>query len=189
MLAFIEGTIQEKPKKTLIITTHGVGYAVNVTENTWLENEKGDEIALYLHTNVREDDLSLFGFQTLSELKFFKQLISVSGIGPKIGLEILNTEASLIKNAVLGGDIALLTRIPGIGKKTAERMVLELKNKVDPGETSLREAQGLSKEIDEEAIDALQSLGYSRGHVYKVLSKAEKLETTEEYIKYFLQNV
>ncbi|MBU1019418.1 MAG: Holliday junction branch migration protein RuvA [Patescibacteria group bacterium] len=189
MLAYIEGNIQEKQEKTLIIVTHGIGYLVNVTETIFLENEKRDEIALYLHTHVREDDISLFGFPTLSDLNFFKQLISVSGIGPKIGLEILNTDSNLIKNAILSGDLAILTRIPGIGKKTAERMILELKNKVRPDEITSRETQRLSKEIDEEAIDALQSLGYSRGHVYKVLSKTEKLETTEEYIKYFLQNV
>lgn len=188
MLGFIEGNIQEKQEKTLIIVTHGVGYLIQVTETTSLENEKGDEIALYLHTHVREDDISLFGFPTLNELNFFKQLISVSGIGPKIGLEILNTEANLIKNAIISGDIALLTRIPGIGKKTAERMILELKSKVEPGEA--REAQGLIQDIDEDVIDALESLGYNKGHIIKILSKAEeKFENMEDCVKYFLQNV
>ena len=155
MLGYIEGNIQEKEEKTLIIVTHGVGYLVNVTETTFLENEKGDEIALYLHTHVREDDISLFGFSTLSDLNFFKQLTSVSGIGPKIGMEILNTDSNLIKNAILGKDTTTLVRIPGIGKKTAERMVLELKNKVEPGE---RTPQGLKQEIDQDVIEALQSL-------------------------------
>ena len=187
MLGYIEGNIQEKEEKTLIIVTHGVGYLVNVTETTFLENEKGDEIALYLHTHVREDDISLFGFSTLSDLNFFKQLTSVSGIGPKIGMEILNTDSNLIKNAILGKDTTTLVRIPGIGKKTAERMVLELKNKVEPGE---RTPQGLKQEIDQDVIEALQSLGYSRGHIYKVLGNSGvEFADMESCVKYFLQNV
>ncbi len=191
MIAFLEGTVQNKPEKHLIINVNGIGYLVQVPESVWAETELEENTSLYIHTHVREDDLSLFGFSTLSDLAFFKQLISVSGIGPKTGLEFLNTDTNLIKGAILNGDVALLSRTPGIGKKTAERMILELKNKIDPSEVDTRKHQSITKELDEEALDALMSLGYSRGQIYRVLGKATNIEfeSTEDCIKYFLQNV
>ncbi len=186
MISYLEGNIQKKLEKAVIVNVNGVGYLVQVPETVLTEAE--NEISLYIHTHVREDDISLFGFPTLAELKFFKQLISVSGIGPKTGLEFLNIDPSLIKSAILNGDIAVLSRTPGIGKKTAERMILELKNKIDP--TDIREHQPITAAIDEDALEALISLGYSRGQVYRILGKANaEFESTEDCIKYFLQNV
>ncbi len=159
-----------------------------MTSNTLSETQ--DTAEFYIHTHVREDDISLFGFPTLSELQFFKQLISISGIGPKTGLEFLNTDPSLIKSAILNGDATFLARTPGIGKKTAERMILELKNKIDPTEALSREHQQITTNVDEEAIEALMSLGYSKGQVIRVLSKYQiEFESTEDCIKYFLQNI
>lgn len=190
MIAFLEGTVQNKPEKALIINVGGIGYLVQVPEIVRQETEIEENLSLYIHTHVREDDLSLFGFPTLSDLTFFKQLISVSGIGPKTGLEFFNTNTSIIKGAILSSDIAMLSRTPGIGKKTAERMILELRSKIDPNEVEQRTHGHITENIDEDAMDAMMSLGYSRGQVYRVLAKAEEtFENTEDCIKYFLQNV
>lgn len=190
MLAYLSGTVLAKREKALIIEVNNVGYLVNVTSNLLMEAEKGDPLELYLHTNVREDEISLYGLPTLNELTFFKQLISVSGVGPRIAIEIFSSPIDVIKNAIFKSDLAFLTQIRGIGKKTAERLIVELKDKVEPVELD-REAQRLvAPEFDPDVVEALRSLGYPVTHIKRVLAKIDPgVQGTEEIIRYFLRNV
>lgn len=188
MLAYIEGKIQAKFDKSLVINANGVGYLVSVTEEIFIQAREETEISLFLHTQVREDAISLYGFANPTELNFFKQLISVSGIGPKTGMEIMNNDINKIKSAIISGDTSTISSIKGIGKKTAERLVLELKNKIEP--TNLNTRTHTHIDIDQDAIDALMRFGYSQGQIQKVLSRTEEMfKNTEECIKYFLKNV
>jgi Holliday junction DNA helicase RuvA len=190
MLAYIEGKIQAKFDKSLVINANGVGYLVSVTEEIFTPAREESEISLFLHTQVREDAISLYGFSNIAELNFFKKLISVSGIGPRTGMEIMNNDINKIKSAIINGDTGTISSIKGIGKKTAERLVLELKNKIDLDPSDTRKQGQISQEVDQDAVDALMRLGYSQRQICKVLTRTtEKLENTEECIKYFLRNV
>ena len=132
MIAQLRGRLLEKHPNRVIIDVHGVGYDVHVPLSTFYEMaEPGGEIALRIHTHVREDALVLFGFATLLELQIFERLISVSGIGPKLALAVLSgIETNELVAAIRQANVARLTGIPGIGKKTAERIGLELKDKM-----------------------------------------------------------
>jgi Holliday junction DNA helicase RuvA len=147
---------------------------------------KGEDIELFIHTAVREDDISLYGFLKKDELKLFEKLLTVSGIGPKMAMEILGAPLNMVHTAIVSEDIATLTSIKGLGKKTAERLVLELKNKLPapPSTTG-----GASSSAKEEAISALEGLGYERSHIIKVISAIPaQIKETEEVVKYFLKS-
>ena len=153
-----------------IVEAHGVGYDVTITVPTFAELPgAGSEVALHIHTHVREDALSLYGFLRVSEKRLFEKLLTVSGIGPKLAITILSgMPAEEMVGAIRGGDVARLTRIPGIGKKTAERMVLELRDKLPEagsGEPTVAQASPM----DEDVISALVNLGYQRAAAEKAL--------------------
>ena len=135
MIAHLRGILLAKRPNQAIVETHGVGYDVAISVPTFSEMAAaGTEVALHIHTHVREDALSLYGFLRLSEKQLFEKLLTVSGIGPKLAITILSgMPAEEMVGAIRGGDLARLTRIPGIGKKTAERMVLELRDKLPCG--------------------------------------------------------
>jgi Holliday junction DNA helicase RuvA len=159
MIGRLEGVCAgTTPEGSALIDVGGVGYAVHVTAPTLarlIDGKKG--VALFVHTAVREDAIDLYGFETGEELVFFKQLTSVSGIGPKSALGILNlNEVSHLKRTIMQGDATALTRVHGIGKKSAERIVVELRDKV----TSERGGTGKARGIDGEVVDALMALGY-----------------------------
>ena len=186
MIAYLEGEVLQKTDKQLIVRTQGVGYLVTTTTEVLAMAEVGMSIALYIYTAVREDDISLYGVPTPAALEFFKLLISVSGIGPKSALEILSVNIDQVKNALVEGDTAWLCRLPGIGKKTAERMVLELKSKV--GYLPTMSYSGAR--VNDDVIVALVELGYSRPHIVQVLSTLpSELSATEEILKYCLRNL
>src|SRR6202522_4656915 len=134
MIAHLRGTLLSKHPNQVVIETAGVGYEINISVPTFSElPAKGTEVALHIHTHVREDQIALYGFLTPAEKQLFEKLITVSGIGPKLAITILSgMPADEMVGAIRGNDIARLTRIPGIGKKTAERMVLELRDKLPP---------------------------------------------------------
>lgn len=186
MIGYLSGLIIDKYEKHLLMLVQGVGYKVAVTTDLLASAQVDHKAHLYIHTSVREDDISLYGFSKKEELQFFEQLISVSGIGPKMALDILSTPIHLTQNAILGGDTAMLTKIKGLGKKTAERLILELKNKITPVTTGGGgPVMGIT---NEEAILALESLGYDRIHIVKFLAELPKEVTeTEEIVKYFLK--
>lgn len=156
MISYIKGTIKYKDANSLVVETGGVGYQIFVTLEMLFKLKINDIAELYTYQYVREDALNLYGFATMAELELFKQLLSVSGVGPKSGLGILSiASVDNIRGAIRRGDAAMLTKVSGVGKKTAERVVLELKGK-------MAEAKGGEKEdgVDGEVIDALVGLGY-----------------------------
>jgi Holliday junction DNA helicase RuvA len=166
MIAHLRGTILDKHPNRLVIDVHGVGYDIFVPLSTFYGlGERGAEVALRIHTHVREDALVLYGFATLLEVELFERLIGVSGIGPKVALAVLSgIEPEEFIRAIARGDLARLTAIPGVGKKTSERIVLELKDRLPrvqapsvPGVTPA-EAPVLRDDV----VSALVNLGYHR---------------------------
>ena len=154
--------------------THGVGYEVAISVPTFTEMPaEGAEVALHIHTHVREDALSLYGFLRLAEKQLFEKLLTVSGIGPTLAIKILSgMPADEMVGAIRGGDLARLTRIPGIGKKTAERMVLELRDKLPAPAGGSEMTAALASPVEEDVISALVNLGYPRAAADKALLAA-----------------
>src|SRR5208283_402973 len=175
MIAHLRGTLLAKRPNQAIVETHGVGYDVAISVPTFTEMPAaGAEVALHIHTHVREDALSLYGFLLLAEKQLFEKLLTVSGIGPKLAITILSgMPADEMVTAIRGGDLARLTRIPGIGKKTAERMVLELRDKL-PTVTGAgaEEVSAAATPVEEDVISALVNLGYQRATAEKALLAA-----------------
>ena len=177
MIAHLTGTLREKRLQRLILDVGGVGYDVTVPLSTmYAIGETGSPVELRIHTHVREDALQLFGFATPLEQLLFERLISVSGIGPKVALAILSgIEPAELTRAIRSSDVARLTRIPGVGKKTAERVVLELKDRLPESVTALPEAAGgtgADADVRADLLSALANLGYQRGAVDKTVDKA-----------------
>lgn len=157
MIAKITGKVDYIRNNYAVIDVQGVGYKVMMTEVGLGRAASFSEVQLYIHTYVREDQLALYGFVSLEELEMFELLIGISGIGPKAALGILTIASpSAIKTAIINEDSSILTRVSGVGKKTAERVILELQNKIDGLPVSdQNEAQS-----DQEVIEALISMGY-----------------------------
>lgn len=188
MIGFLTGQVISKQKNTITLLAGQIGYEIHLSSSLWETTETGTALELFIHTKVREDDISLYGFAKASDLEFFRLLLGVNGVGPKTALEILSNDINQIKNAILQENAAFLSKVPGIGKKTAERIILDLKGKVEPD--SLQEIPaGLDQKL-EEVIDALMGLGYQRGEIYRVFKNTTvELSTTEEMITFFLKNV
>lgn len=190
MISYIQGKLFHKTTNYLtVLTSSGVGYKIYSTNNVVSQYNISDSIALFIYSNIKENDISLFGFKESEELEFFEKLISVSGIGPKIALDILGSPIKLISRAIIEKDIPTLTKIKGLGKKTAERLVLELKNKVDIDLSSETETNNIEPRIKDDVIEALSALGYERYIIHKTLETApnEVFEDSEEMIKWFLK--
>ena len=155
MISYLRGKINLISPSCIIIDVNGIGYKVFVSPRNIANLLKGENIEIYTHHQISENDQRLFGFLDYSDLLFFEKLISISGIGPKTGLGILSSSsASQIENSIMSGDVTSLTKISGIGRKTAERIVLELKGKLSGLST-------VDSSGDGEIIEALESLGYS----------------------------
>jgi Holliday junction DNA helicase RuvA len=176
MIAHLRGRLLEKHPNRVIVDVQGVGYEALVPLSTFYDlAEPGAEVALRIHTHVREDALTLYGFATLLELQLFERLISVSGIGPKLALAVLSgIEPADLITAVKTSDVARLTAIPGVGKKTAERIGLELKDKMAaflPAQPAL--APGAPAEsLRTDVLSALINLGYHRPLAERALDAA-----------------
>jgi holliday junction DNA helicase RuvA len=175
MIAHLRGKLLAKHPNQAIVETGGVGYDVTISVPTFSDLPGvGSEVALHIHTHVREDVIALYGFLRVREKQLFEKLITVSGIGPKLAITILSgMAADEMVAAIRGNDLARLTRIPGIGKKTAERMVLELRDKLPTG---MGEAQVVSKlsAVEEDVLSALANLGYQRTAAEKAVAAAPK---------------
>lgn len=194
MLAYIKGSLEIKNNDYVVIDVGGLGYKVNMSKKA-LNNvgNIGDIIKVYTYYRVREDDISIFGFNTNEELRMFELLLSVSGVGAKVALTILsNIEITEFALAVITDDVNKIVKIPGIGKKSAQRIILELKDKLKAQELAEAEEQGETKEYkqeenneaQEEAIAALQILGYTKKDIEKAFTKlANKNVSVEELIK------
>jgi Holliday junction DNA helicase RuvA len=176
MIAHLRGKLLAKHPNQAIVETGGVGYDVTISVPTFSDLPGvGGEVALHIHTHVREDMLALYGFLRSAEKTLFEKLITVSGIGPKLAVTILSgMAADEMVNAIRGNDIARLTRIPGIGKKTAERMVLELRDKLPVDKsTEIPTAPAMSA-VEEDVLSALMNLGYQRAAAEKALAAVSK---------------
>ncbi len=176
MIAHLRGKLIDKHPNQAVIEAGGVGYDVTITVPTFSElPQVGCEVALHIHTHVREDVLALYGFGRPEEKHLFEKLISVSGIGPKLAITILSgMPADDMVGAIRGNDVARLTKIPGIGKKTAERMILELRDKLPPQGADVVSDMPTLSAVEEDVLSALTNLGYQRTAAEKVVSVVAK---------------
>lgn len=187
MIGYLKGSVLEKSENSAIILAGAVGYDVNLPVSVLSKIIKDDEVELFVYTHVREDILALYGFAKKEELQFFKLLLSVSGIGPKVALAIISSTAiEKLRDSIAKGDPGLLSAVSGVGKKTAEKAVVELKGKMGKVTT---EGLIFSDETDE-VIDALTALGFQKAEVTAALAKLPKEVTgSEEKIKAVLRLV
>jgi Holliday junction DNA helicase RuvA len=171
MIAHLRGRLIAKHPNQAIVEATGVGYDVNISVPTFSQLPAlGAEVAFHVHTHVREDSIALFGFLRPAEKQLFERLISVSGIGPKLAITILSgMPADEMVGAIRGNDVARLTRIPGIGKKTAERMVLELRDKLQ--HFGAAPVAAPASPIEEDVLSALVNLGYQRPAAERAVAK------------------
>ncbi len=178
MIAFLRGRVVDKQPNRVIVDIQGVGYDVHVPLSTFYEiGDEGADVALRVHTHVREDALQLYGFLTDLERQLFERLISISGIGPKLAIVVLSgMEPRDLVAAVQRADVARLTGIPGVGKKTAERIVLELKDRLAPiavsGAAGAAAAPPPADRLRGDLLSALQNLGYHRPQAEKAVEAA-----------------
>ncbi len=195
MFAYIKGSLEQKSSNFVIIDVTGIGYKIFMP-SSYIENlgEIGDTIKVYTYYYVREDNISLYGFNSNEQLRLFELLISVSGVGAKSAITMLSEiSPSSFAMAVISNDVSNLTKIPGIGKKTAERIILELKDKLKT-EQAIEKYEDLKTQIIkdnkvDEAISALQVLGYTRKEIEKVfevidIKKLELEEIIKQSLKY-----
>ena len=194
MYRYIKGIVEELSDGYIVLENNGIGYYINTSKNTIYNLKKDNDIVkIYTHLHVREDDISIYGFYTVEELDMFNLLLTVSKIGPKVALGVLSTmNPSNIKFSILNNDDKSLSKCPGIGKKTASRMILELKDKVHIDENINEEdlVFNNSEEDFDEVIGALMSLGYTQSEGKQVLSKINKEKfSTEEIIKLALKEL
>lgn len=177
MIGYLEGEIKYSGKGRVILFANGIGFTVFIPSSLrLLEN---DFAKLYIHTHLREDNLSLFGFATADDLDLFELLISVSGVGPKIGLAIFAVaSAENIINAIDSSNLTFFNAISGVGKKTAQKIILDLKSKVSKGEINMKNLEGSS-----ELVDSLVSLGFQKQEISSVISGIDTSLSLSDQIK------
>lgn len=171
MIARLAGTLLEKHVQRLVIDVNGVGYEVLVPVSTFYAvGDPGSPVVLRIHTHVREDLLQLFGFASALELTLFERLIAVNGIGPKLALAVLSgIEPADLVAAVRQNDVARLTRVPGVGRKTAERMIVELRDRLPETVVAPDAVEAPGGELRDDLLSALANLGYQRQAVEKAV--------------------
>jgi Holliday junction DNA helicase RuvA len=180
MIAFLRGRLLKKTPNQAIVECAGVGYEATISVATFTSlPPEGAEARLHIYTHVREDQIALFGFAEPQEKKLFEKLLTISGIGPKLAITVLSgIDASRLVTAIRGGDHATLTRIPGIGKKTAERVVLELKDKLDDMAVTPAVGAGPSLgPVADDVLSAMVNLGYARPVAQRAIETAQAKES------------
>ena len=179
MIAFLRGRLLEKRPNQVIVDVNGVGYNVQIPVSTFYQlPNRGSEAQLFIYTHVREDTLALYGFLTEKEKTLFEKLISVSGIGPRLAVTLLSgLDADELTSAIRRGDVQKLVRVPGVGRKTGERLVLELREKMGPAEA---EAPAPT-DLEEEVISALLNLGCGRAAAEAAVQKARQTGAAQEF--------
>jgi len=187
MIGYLKGNVLSSDGKNILIDVGGVGYEVTVSADTATQCMPGSLVEIYTYLHVREDEMSLYGFSDQKTLMFFKRLLTVSGVGPKMGIELLSLPLHRLKQAIAEEDKSFLTSIKGVGDKLASRIILELKNKVtidftpEPSQTAV---------INMDVVLALEKLGYDRNKVVQLLKEMkEPLQNEEEMIKYCLRHL
>ena len=196
MYAYLNGTVAEKGPNSLVVDVNGVGYLLSVSMNTLQETPPvGEKMKVYTHFSVREDAMELFGFSSQEEKNMFVRLLTVSGIGPKVALGILGSMPLRdLTLAILTGDITSLSRAPGVGKKTAQRLVLELKEKVDQSDLSHAPVSGpvtpVQEDAAQEALAALQALGYTASEAARAVSQVRgQSDSANELVRLALRSM
>ena len=195
MYAYIKGSLEVKTKGYIVIDVNGIGYKIFMSETAISElGEIGQVVKVHTYLKVKEDEMSLYGFNTNEELRMFELLLSVSGIGAKSAINILsNITPSSFALAVITNDVAKIKALPGIGPKGAQRIILELKDKLnkeqDIEEVEKKEEKVIDTQKYNEAISALQVLGYSKKEIEKALQGINEELTVEEIIKLGLKNL
>ncbi|MBN1569221.1 MAG: Holliday junction branch migration protein RuvA [Acidobacteria bacterium] len=199
MIGQLRGQLLHKKPNSLLLDVHGVGYEIFIPLTSFYElPAEGNEVTLKIHTHVREDALTLFGFLTQREKDFFLKLISISGIGPKLAIVILSgAPVEELAQAIASGNLARLTAIPGVGRKTAERVVLELKSLVTPfllpEQIEAAKEGSIPTALEEDILSALTNLGYPRSAAEKalavVLRSAECERTFEDVLRNTLRRL
>jgi Holliday junction DNA helicase RuvA len=199
MIGYLKGQLLQKKPNLLLVDVHGIGYEVFIPLTSFYElPAEGNEVSLRIHTHVREDALILFGFHTQREKDLFLKLISISGIGPKLAITILSgAQVEELAQAIAEGNIVRLTAIPGVGRKTAERLVLELKAHMTPfllpEQADASKQSGVPSPLEEDILSALVNLGYPRPSAEKalavVLRTAECERTFEEVLRSTLRRL
>lgn len=187
MIGKLNGKVDLVHNNFAIVDVCGVGYKVFLSEISIARVAAKKEVSLFIHTNVREDHIHLYGFEALEELEMFEMLLSISGVGPKAGLGILTIASPMtLKNAIKKGEPGVLTKVSGIGKKTAERIVLELSNKID----SITIDGDAEAETEYEVVEALMTMGYSVAEAREA-NKAipAEIEDLSEKIKFALKSM
>lgn len=177
----IAGTIEYIDEGGVVILTGGIGYLVSVPARMLETLRPGAEVRLYTYQHVREDQLALYGFDDRSDLAFFRQLIQVSGIGPKMGLQVLSKySADEVKRAIVHGDMTVLTSIPGIGRKTAERIIVDLKETVN---ILVDQAPSATGGQTVHVLEALLALGYSKDEASTMVREVDQTQSLEDQVR------
>lgn len=179
MIAYLRGRLLEKRPNQVIVDVDGVGYDVQIPVSTFSHlGDTGAEVKLFIHTHVREDTLALYGFLATKDKTLFERLISVSGIGPRLAITLLSgMDTEELSTAIRRSEVQRLIRVPGVGRKTAERLILELRDKLGPAEAATPAPAG----IDEEVISALLNLGCARPAAEAAVDKARKNGAPEDF--------
>ena len=186
MISHLAGKIIDcSEKRICVMTAGGVGYEVFPAGSLLATCRAGGEFSAEIHTIVRETEISLYGFGHPAERTLFQKCLAVSGIGPKLAIQIVSTPIDAFLGAVESGDVDFLKRIPGLGKKTAEKLIIELRGKLDLAPES---APGAVSPQMNDALDALENLGYDRQSAQKKLKSAPENSTTEDLIKFYLNS-
>ncbi|WP_342759889.1 Holliday junction branch migration protein RuvA [Kineothrix sedimenti] len=201
MIAYLKGEIADITEDNLILEANSIGYNIKISSGTaGMLPGIGEEVKIYTYTCVREDAFLLYGFLTKDDLDIFKKLITVNGIGPKGGLAILSVmSADSLRFAIISGDVKEISKAPGIGKKTAERVILDLRDKVSIEDTFVNKSMGDDlgdvssgdANIKNEAIEALTALGYSASEALKAVKQVTVMEDmdTEDILKQALKKM
>lgn len=186
MIGFLSGSVIKIRGKKIILDVNGVGYEISVNQKLLTKIQPNDALKFWIHTHQTSDSISLFGFAEEKDLRFFELLNSVNGVGPKSALEILEKPADALEKIIVSGDARKLAETRGIGKKTAARIILELRSKIAGGDPEIPE----TAEIDSEILEAAAQLGYPKKVAEKILAKLPReITETEEIVRWFLQNV
>ncbi len=190
MIAYVKGTVDDIAEDNVVIDVGGIGYNVKISADTAAKLPGiGEKVKIYTYTNVREDAVHLFGFLSKNDLEIFKRCITVNGIGPKGALAILSVlDADSLRFAIMSGDVKAITKAPGIGARTAERLILELKDKIKVEDTEIGREIGSNLTANaeagdspqkREAVEALVSLGYGNAEAVKAVNAIEGIETMD----------
>lgn len=197
MYAYLSGKVADKAQNSLVIDVGGVGYLLSVSMNTLQETPPvGEQMKIYTYFSVREDAMELFGFASQEEKNMFVRLLTVSGIGPKVALSILGAMPLRdLTLAIVTGDITALSRAPGVGKKTAQRLALELKEKVDESELNYSPISSgpvtpIQEDAAQEALAALQALGYTAAEAARAVQQVRgQSDSANELVRLALRNM